>query len=72
MILMLLLQPLFPASSETSLYRSGVSLDFGGFMGAVSETLAWLLEACNALSSQPPVAQDTDELKEQFHHHEVP
>lgn len=65
------LQPVFPATSETSLFGRGVSLDFGGFMGAVSETLAWLLDACNALSSQPPVAQDTDELKEQFQHHEV-
>lgn len=41
------------------------------YQSALEEVLTWLLSAEDGLQSQPPISACVEEVKEQFHTHEV-
>ena len=46
-------------------------VDLESYQGNMETVLAWLLEAEDHLSHQNPISDNVDEVKEQFHTHEV-
>ncbi|XP_072296331.1 dystrophin isoform X3 [Eucyclogobius newberryi] len=53
------LSPLPPGSTNLESYQA-----------ALEEVLTWLLSAEDGLQAQPPISNDVEEVKEQFHTHE--
>lgn len=41
------------------------------YQNSLEEVLAWLLTAEDSLQAQPPISTFVEEVKEQFHTHEV-
>lgn len=41
------------------------------YQNSLEEVLTWLLSAEDGLQSQPPISSFVEEVKEQFHTHEV-
>lgn len=41
------------------------------YQSSLEEVLTWLLSAEDDLQAQPPISSFVDEVKEQFHTHEV-
>ncbi|KAG0717770.1 Utrophin [Chionoecetes opilio] len=50
---------------------STVSIGLGGYQRTLEEVLTWLLGAEDRLAAMPPIADSTDDVKEQFHDLEV-
>ena len=59
------------SSGDVSLTDGGSPVSVASFNEALDNILSWLGQASETLTSQSPVANDIDSLKEQFHHHEV-
>lgn len=48
-----------------------LEVDLDGYQTTLEEVLTWLLSAEDALHVQDEVSDDVEEVKEQFHTHEV-
>ena len=46
-------------------------IDIESYQGNMETVLTWLLEAEGHLENQEPISGNVDEVKEQFHTHEV-
>lgn len=47
------------------------TVDLQGYQDTLESVLTWLLEAENLLHKQGELAQDVQNVKDQFHEHEV-
>jgi dystrophin len=56
-------------SLDSSLMETEVNLD--SYQTALEEVLSWLLSAEDTLRAQGEISNDVEEVKEQFHAHEV-
>lgn len=50
---------------------TNVSIELGGYQVALEEVLTWLLEAEDKLNFDEPLANNLEDVKIQFNHHEV-
>lgn len=48
-----------------------LEVDLDGYQTTLEEVLTWLLSAEDALQMQEEVSDDVEEVKDQFHTHEV-
>lgn len=48
-----------------------LEVDLDGYQTTLEEVLTWLLSAEDALQVQEEVSDDVEEVKDQFHTHEV-
>ncbi|KAK7085433.1 hypothetical protein SK128_001326, partial [Halocaridina rubra] len=56
-----------PGSAKKSRPLSNVSIGLGEYQHTLEEVLTWLLGAEDRLAAMPPIAETTDEVKDQFH-----
>lgn len=49
----------------------GMEVDLDSYQATLEEVLTWLLSAEDSLQVQEEVSDDVEEVKEQFHTHEV-
>lgn len=51
--------------------EGGMEMDLDSYQATLEEVLTWLLSAEDALQIQDEVSDDVEEVKDQFHTHEV-
>lgn len=56
---------------EVDTEGSLLEVDLDGYQTTLEEVLTWLLSAEDALQMQEEVSDDVEEVKDQFHTHEV-
>ncbi|XP_066986178.1 dystrophin-like isoform X40 [Macrobrachium rosenbergii] len=56
-----------PMSTKKNRPLSNVSIGLGEYQHTLEEVLTWLLGAEDRLAAMPPIAESTDEVKDQFH-----
>ncbi|XP_068223554.1 microtubule-actin cross-linking factor 1-like [Palaemon carinicauda] len=56
-----------PAIPKKNRPLSNVSIGLGEYQHTLEEVLTWLLGAEDRLAAMPPIAETTDEVKDQFH-----
>lgn len=49
----------------------GTEVNLDSYQTALEEVLSWLLSAEDTLQAQGEISKDVEEVKEQFHTHEV-
>ena len=59
-----------PTSRPLSM-ATNVSVELGGYQRALEDVLTWLLEAEDRLANAPSTDAPLQQIKEQFHTHEV-
>lgn len=52
--------------------EGGTEMDLDSYQVTLEEVLTWLLSAEDALQIQDEVSDDVEDVKDQFHTHEVP
>lgn len=57
--------------TEGEMEEGLLEVDLDGYQTTLEEVLTWLLSAEDALQMQEEVSDDVEEVKEQFHTHEV-
>lgn len=60
-----------PTEMEVDMEGSLLEVDLDGYQSTLEEVLTWLLSAEDALQMQEEVSDDVEEVKDQFHTHEV-
>lgn len=57
--------------TEVEMESALLEVDLDGYQATLEEVLTWLLSAEDALQMQEVVSDDVEEVKDQFHTHEV-
>lgn len=60
-----------PTEMEGDMEGALLEVDLDGYQTTLEEVLTWLLSAEDALQMQEDVSDDVEEVKDQFHTHEV-
>lgn len=60
-----------PSTDRDTDMEAGTEMDLESYQVTLEEVLTWLLSAEDALQIQDEVSDDVEEVKDQFHTHEV-